>query len=256
MTTNPPLVKISALPPCRRRLPLYRVRWLKDRERPRDRCGRIRNPITFPEYHRGRRPGNFGKRYPADPPSADEVLAILAACPTNTRAGRRLRALIVLLWQSGLRCQEALDLLPSDLDPASGTVRVRRGKGGKARLSGMCAGAFEEVMPWVEERAELPPGPLFSVTDGPTKGGPLRSAYVRAALHALERKAGVTKSVRPHSLRHAHAVELARENTRVDVISKQLGHSNLATTTTYLAGIAPVEVINTIHARQWPGAET
>jgi site-specific recombinase XerD len=56
----------------------------------------------------------------------------------------------------------------------------------------------------------------------------------------------------PHQLRHAHAVELAREGVSLTVIQRQLGHANLGTTRIYLQGIDTEEIIATVHARRAP----
>ena len=101
-----------------------------------DVAGHRRSPATMPGYHRGRPPRNKGERYPADPPTVEEIVAVMSA--VGDRAdGHRLRALIVLLWRAGLRITEALALQESDLDRTRGAVLVRRGKGGKRREVGM-----------------------------------------------------------------------------------------------------------------------
>jgi len=65
-------------------------------------------------------------------------------------------------------------------------------------------------------------------------------------------RAGVRRRFVPHQLRHAHAIELAREGVPLNVIQRQLGHRNLGVTSIYLQGIDPGEIIETIHARRPP----
>jgi integrase/recombinase XerD len=65
-------------------------------------------------------------------------------------------------------------------------------------------------------------------------------------------EAGVRRRFAPHQLRHAHAVELAREGVPLIVIQRQLGHSNLGITSIYLQGIDNEEIIETVHARRAP----
>jgi hypothetical protein len=67
-----------------------------------DVCGRKRSPATLRHFRLGMKPPNYGKRYPATPPTEEEVLAVLGACQRNPN-GRRCYALTVLLWRSGLR---------------------------------------------------------------------------------------------------------------------------------------------------------
>jgi integrase len=79
-------------------------------------AGHRRSPATLTGYHAGRPPRNKGLRYPADPPTIDEIVAVMRA--TDERPdGLRLRALTVILWRAGLRISEALALAETDLDP-------------------------------------------------------------------------------------------------------------------------------------------
>jgi hypothetical protein len=82
-----------------------------------DVAGHRRSPATMPGYHRGRPPRNKGELYPADPPTVEEIVAVMRT--VGDRAdGHRLRALIVLLWRAGLRISEASDReLAADLQP-------------------------------------------------------------------------------------------------------------------------------------------
>ncbi len=95
-----------------------------------DSAGRRRSPATLPRFHAGRPPRNKGMRYPADPPTVEEIIAVMRNAGDN-RHGWRLRALIVVLWRGGLRIQEALALAEPDLDPRRGSLLVRNGKGGR-----------------------------------------------------------------------------------------------------------------------------
>jgi len=97
-----------------------------------DVAGHRRSPATMPGYHRGRPPRNEGEQYPADPPTVEEIVAVMGT--VGDRAdGHRLRALIVLLWRAGLRINEALALQERDLDRSRGAVLVRRGLSSDAR---------------------------------------------------------------------------------------------------------------------------
>jgi site-specific recombinase XerD len=68
----------------------------------------------------------------------------------------------------------------------------------------------------------------------------------------VAREAGVRRRFAPHQLRHAHAVEMAREGVPMIVIQRQLGHTNLGLTSIYLEGIDSTEIIDTVHARRAP----
>jgi site-specific recombinase XerD len=87
--------------------------------------------------------------------------------------------------------------------------------------------------------------PLFCTL----KGEPIESAYIRALLPRLGRKAGIAKRCHAHGLRHSAACDLAREGVELRIISAALGHSSLATTDTYLRHLAPQAVIEAMRAR-------
>jgi site-specific recombinase XerD len=216
-----------------------------------DASGRRRSPATLPGHHAGRSPHNRGRRYPADPPRVEEIIAVMRAAGTGID-GARARGLIVVLWRAGLRISEALGLAERDLDPARGAIVIRRGKGGKRREIGMDAWAWSQLRPWLEHRTSLPIGALFCVISGPTRGRAWSDPAARMALRRLADRAGVRRRFAPHQLRHAHAVELAREGVPLNVIHRQLGHADLGVTSVYLQGIDSNEVITTVHARQSP----
>src|SRR3954452_23332429 len=116
---------------------------------PLDSLGRRRSPASVPGYLAGRPSRNRGRRYPPDPPRAEEIIAVMRYCGDGVY-GARARGLIAVLWRAGLRIQEALDLNDLDLDRRRGSVLVRRGKGGPTcgrawqarRHAPLCAGAL------------------------------------------------------------------------------------------------------------------
>jgi len=216
-----------------------------------DAAGRRRSPATMPGFHAGSPPHNKGRRYPADPPTVEEIVAVMRAAGER-RHGCRLRGLIVVLWRAGLRIHEALALNESDLDHRRGALLVRRGKGGRRREVGMDEWAWEHLQRWIDLRLELSIGPLFCVINGPTRGRPWSAAAARAELRRTAATAGVRRRVAPHQLRHAHAVEMAHEGVPLIIIQRQLGHSNLGITSIYLQGTDNAEIIEAVHARRAP----
>jgi site-specific recombinase XerD len=196
-------------------------------------------------------PGNKGMRYPADPPTVEEIVAVMREAG-HGRSAERLRGVIVVLWRAGLRINEAIMLNETDLSASSGSITVRFGKGGRRRQVGMDPWAWEHLRPWLEQRQRLPAGPLFCVIHGPNAGRRWNSSAVRGDLHRLAQQAGVRRRFAPHQLRHAHAVEMAREGIPLNVIQRQLGHANLGVTSVYLQGIDNSEIIATVCARPHP----
>jgi integrase len=216
-----------------------------------DAAGRRRSPATMPAFHAGRPPRHKGLRYPADPPTVEEIVAVMRIAGDGGH-GRRLRGLIVVLWRAGLRIDEAVALREADLDRRRGSILVRRGKGGRRREVGMDDWGWQELEPGLIVRVALPIGPLFCVINGRTRGRPWTTSGARAELRRAAARAAVRRRFAPHQLRHAHAVEMAREGVPFIVIQRQLGHSNLGITSVYLQGIDNVEIIETVHCRRAP----
>jgi site-specific recombinase XerC len=131
-----------------------------------DRAGRRRSPATTSTFQNGVSPGNKGLRYPPDPPTVEEIIAVMRTAG-NSPQGVRLRGVIVVLWRAGLRISEALSLNETDLDSERGALLVRHGKGDKRRAVGMDRWAWSRLTPWLELRAGLPVGRLFCVVRGP-----------------------------------------------------------------------------------------
>lgn len=202
------------------------------------------------EWNRGRENANKGKTLPAEALTADEVNRLIAACGSRSPTGMRNRALIVVLWRAGLRVSEALGLAPKDIDHAAGTIRVLHGKGNKSRVVGIDQQALAVVQRWMDRRAELGINgrqPVLCTLNGQ----PMATAYVRNLLKRLATKAGIEKRVHPHGLRHTCAAEMRSEGHDIGIISKQLGHSSIATTHRYLNHVNPAAIINTMRARTW-----
>jgi integrase len=215
-----------------------------------DAAGRPRSPATLPGFHAGRSPRNKGQRYPADPPTVTEIVAVMRHAGSGLHAAR-LRALIVVLWRAGLRIHEALALGEADLDPRRGSLHVRRGKGGRRREVGMDDWAWEQLQPWLAARVDLPVGPLLCIATGPTRGRAWSAGAARTELRHAAAKAGVRRIRTPSAPPRARRRE-AREGVPLIVIQRQLGHTNLGITSIYLQGIDSTEIIDTVHARRPP----
>lgn len=202
-------------------------------------------------------PSTTGLRFPVEIPTRDEVNAILRLCSRTAPSGIRNRALIVTLYRAGLRLQEALDLLPKDVDFENGTVNVRSGKGGKQRIVGVDDEALTVIESWLTRRKALGLNgkhPLFCLITTGKVGQPIGQQHVRDVLKRLADRAGIEKRVHPHSLRHAMASEMVAEGIDLATVSSQLGHQSLVVTQRYVARIAPHRLAQAMRARQWTAA--
>ena len=198
----------------------------------------------------GKQPWNKGRKLPPEVLAGQEVNALIDACSKRAPTGIRNRALIAVLYRGQLRISEALVLRPKDLDRKTGTVRVLHGKGDRARTVGLDGGAWALLELWLQCRQNLGltgRHPVFCTLNGKI----VQSSYARSLLTRLGRKAGIEKRVHPHGLRHTGAAELRAEGVDVGIISKQLGHSSIATTARYLDHINPAAVVDAMKAREW-----
>jgi Phage integrase family len=206
-----------------------------------DAAGRRRSPATMPGFHTGRPPRNKGLRYPADPPAVEEIVAVMRI------AGDGLHGCGAPVFASTKRSPCAR---PTSIAAAahylSGTARE-----GDVARSGWTTGDGRSSSRLIA-RVALPIGPLFCIINGRTRGRPWTTSGARAELRRVAARAGVRRRFAPHQLRHAHAVEMAREGVPLIVIQRQLGHGNLGITSVYLQGIDNAEIIETVHARRAP----
>jgi integrase/recombinase XerD len=156
--------------------------------------------------------------------SLDEVAAFLGALRHPVYL-----AIAMVLYGTGLRISEALALEVSDIDGARGVLRVRHGKGNRAREVKLSTGLYQWLRGyWSKERPPLPH--LFASR---RTGRPPSQETVCHAFAAAAEQAGITKPVRPHVLRHSYATHLLDAGTDVRVIQALLGHASLKTTARY-----------------------
>lgn len=192
---------------------------------------------------------NKGRRFPAEPLTDDEVRRLVAAVRGRGPIAVRNRALIVTLWGSGIRISEALALMPRDVQDDA--LRVRHGKGDRDRVVGLRPEAMPVLDAWLAYRERLGLNgrqPIFcTVADGAdgrgvrVPGQPLDPSYARRLFPKLAKRAGISKRVHPHGLRHTHATGLVERGVALHVIAGQLGHASTATTDVYLARVAPAQ---------------
>ena len=219
-----------------------------------DRRGYYRGMVTMSAYRQGADPPNKGLKLPPEVLTTDEVYALLKACGRGA-AGRRNRALLILLWRGGLRVSEALDLMPKDVDLERGEIRVLHGKGDKDRIVGLDPDAAALLAQWELERKRLNiprTRHYLCVISSPNVGDRMHSAYVRNLCKRLARRAGVEKRVHPHGLRHTYASFLLDNGVDIHHIQRMLGHTSIATTERYANHINPRRSLEAVRAVPWP----
>ncbi len=162
-----------------------------------------------------------------------EVVALLDAPDTDAAEGFRDRCMLELLYATGLRVSELVNLRPDQVSLSQGLVRIT-GKGGKERLVPM----GDEAQEWIRRFMQGPRQELLGarVCDAlfPTRrgSGMTRQAFwYRVRKHA--RAAGIRKHLSPHTLRHAFATHLVNHGADLRVVQLLLGHSDLSTTQIY-----------------------
>ncbi len=153
----------------------------------------------------------------------EEVAAIIAAC-TNLKH----KAILMTAYGGGLRISETLGLVPSDIDSKRMMIRVEQGKGRKDRYVMLPEVLLKALRDYYREYR-----PARWLFEGRTKGEPLCSSTAEKVFKHAALKAGVSKHVYFHSLRHAFATHLLEDGTNIRVIQSLLGHRSLTTTQVY-----------------------
>lgn len=167
--------------------------------------------------------------------TSDEIGRLLGAPQPTDAAGFRDRAILEVMYSSGVRVQELVNLNDTDLDLRGGTIRVR-GKGRRERLGIVGSHAQSALRAWLAARPKAPgaPGarglqPLFT-----NKFGTRLS--VRGVARLLEKHlatAGLAGRASPHTLRHSFATHLLDAGADIRSVQELLGHKSLVTTQIY-----------------------
>jgi site-specific recombinase XerD len=169
---------------------------------------------------------SYPKRHSALPTvlSLDEVGALIRAIRHP-----RYQAIVMVMYGAGLRITEALALEVTDIDGARGVIRIRHGKGDKAREAKLSPSLYAWLRQyWARER---PPAPYLFASRKTAK--PPRAKTIRSALAQAAKQAWIKKRVTPHVLRHSFATHLLEEGTDVRVVGALLGHASIKSTARY-----------------------
>ena len=174
----------------------------------------------------------------------DEMVALMrCALGSGAPTGIRNKALIMLLYRSGLRISEALSIRPAAISHDARSIRVLSTKSGEAQTRFYHASAEDSLARWLDTRRNLGFNgrqPVFcTISTGPrTKpGNPLSREYVAGMLKESAEQAHIDKRVHPHGFRATFAAELENSGEPIEVICKLLGQSSVAVTARYLASL-------------------
>ncbi len=162
-----------------------------------------------------------------------EVRALIDAPDLKKPVGLRDRAMLELLYASGLRISELVGLTTASLNTRQGVVRIV-GKGGKERLVPVGA----EALRWIERFVVEGRPPLLKRSGSAALFPSQRGAFMtrQTFWHAVKRysrQAGLNREVSPHSLRHAFATHLLNHGADLRAVQMMLGHADLSTTQIY-----------------------
>ena len=168
----------------------------------------------------------------------DEVSSLLSQIDLDTEAGLRDRAIIELLFSSGLRVSELVNLNRDHINLNRKEFMVR-GKGQKDRPVFVSKGAAERVSDYLASRHDSLV-PLFisysrftGQTDTSGDYRRLQSRSIQRMVSHYAKMAGITKHVSPHTLRHSFATDLLMNGADLRSVQAMLGHSNISTTQVY-----------------------
>lgn len=169
--------------------------------------------------------------------SSDELERLFSGPDTNKPAGLRDRAILELLYSSGLRISELTGLNKDHINLKRREFMVR-GKGQKDRPVFISDQATDWVQKYLDQRTDKAPA-LF-IQMGGAKKPDLHGNYLRLTPRSVQRMvnkyallAGITKHVSPHTLRHSYATDLLMNGADIRSVQAMLGHSNIATTQIY-----------------------
>ncbi len=202
-------------------------------------------------------PPSLGQRLPKAI-SVAEVTAILEAADTDSPSSARDSALLEFLYSTGARISEAVGLDVDDisLDPnleGPGVVRLF-GKGSKERLvplGSYAARAIEAYLvrsrPALSAKGQGTPALFLN-----QRGGRLSRQSAWSVLKAATERAGITKDVSPHTMRHSFATHLLEGGADVRVVQELLGHASVTTTQVYT--LVTAETLREIYAAAHPRA--
>ncbi len=167
---------------------------------------------------------------------ADEVMALFDACDTNNIIGLRDRAILELLFSTGLRVSELVKLNIDSINLDKGEFSIR-GKGQKDRPVYVSDSAKEAIHNYLKQRKDNYEALFVQASKRKNEEdvtiSRLTTRTIQRIVERYRTKAGITKHVTPHTLRHSFATDLLGNGADLRSVQSLLGHANIATTQIY-----------------------
>ena len=165
--------------------------------------------------------------------SLEEIDRMIAQIDMSKSESHRNRAIIEMLYGSGLRVSELVNLRLSDMYSKEGYMRIT-GKGSKQRLVPVSPVAVKWFGYWMEDRNRLDIKPeAVDIAFVNRYGRQLTRAMIFTIIKTLAREAGIQKTISPHTLRHSFATHLLQNGADLRIIQQLLGHESISTTEIY-----------------------
>lgn len=163
----------------------------------------------------------------------DEIDSMIAQLDMSKAESHRNRAIIEMLYGSGLRVSELVNLRLSDIYRQEGFMRII-GKGSKQRLVPISPVADQWLQYWLEDRSKLDIKPEYSdIVFLNRYGRQLTRAMIFTIIKTLAKQADIHKNISPHTLRHSFATHLLQNGADLRIIQQLLGHEDITTTEIY-----------------------
>ena len=159
-----------------------------------------------------------------------EIEMLLAAPDTSTETGLRDRAILEIMYASGLRVSEAVNLKINDIDIDSGIVTTT-GKGSKTRRVPVGASAIEWLKSYLALRRKKENIEIENMFVN-NNGSPMNRQVIYISITEYAEKCGL-EGVSPHTLRHSFATHLVQNNADIRSVQQMLGHADISTTQIY-----------------------
>lgn len=194
------------------------------------------------------------QRLPSNVLTRSEAKRLIDSTPTEKPRDIRDRAILDVLYSTGIRRAELIGLNIYDIDFDNATIRIEHGKGGATRIVPLTESARSALKLYLEEARSV-----FARETTQTRlfvssrsGGPLDDADIVRIVEKAARRAKIKKHITPHTLRHTCATHLLKGHADIRQIQKLLGHRRLSSTEVYThVEISDLrEVISRCHPRE------